>query len=96
VPILEHSAEINVQTAAAVFSLLNDYLLSTNKPTLGFLNPWLYETGFAGFNDILEGNNPGCNAIGFISEPGWDPVRPAKLCLFIFGFADSDPRRSPA
>jgi hypothetical protein len=32
----------DVQTAAAIFSLLNDYRLSNGKPPLGFLNPWLY------------------------------------------------------
>lgn len=35
-------------TFAAVVSLLNDYLIGQGKPTLGFLNPWLYSTGTAG------------------------------------------------
>jgi hypothetical protein len=98
VPILEHPAELNVQTAAAIFSLLTDYQLSIGKPALGFLNPWLYDDvgGLAGFNDITSGRNPGCGTTGFSAEPGWDAVRPASLCLFVFGFADSDPRRSPA
>jgi hypothetical protein len=96
VPIFEHPADLNVETAAAIFSLLNDYLLSENKPKLGFLNPFLYESGLGGFNDIIRGINPGCNTLGFSAGEGWDPVRPARLCLFGFGFAESDPRRSPA
>jgi hypothetical protein len=99
VPILEHPAELNIQTAAAIFSLLNDYLLTTNKPVLGFLNPWLYEReggGLEGLNDIIRGANFGCGNIGFPALVGWDPVRAARPCLFAFGFADSDRRRSPA
>ncbi|KAI0059034.1 subtilisin-like protein [Artomyces pyxidatus] len=61
-------------TAAAVISLLNDYLLSQGKPTLGFLNPLLYSTGAAGLNDITSGSNPGCNTKGFTAVKGWDPV----------------------
>jgi hypothetical protein len=99
VPILKLPADLNVQTAAAIFSLLNDYLLSTNKPTLGFINPWLYEPvvgGGAGFKDIRLGRNEGCGQNGFPAVRGWDAVRPARLCFFVFGFADSDSRRSPA
>jgi tripeptidyl-peptidase-1 len=33
-------------TAAAVISLVNDALIAERKPPLGFLNPWLYSTGF--------------------------------------------------
>jgi hypothetical protein len=94
--ILENPAELNVQTAAAVFSLLNDYVLSRGKPPLGFLNPWLYESGLTGFDDIVHGNNPGCTTEGFFAVEGWDPVRLAKLCLAVLGFADSDRCRSPA
>lgn len=52
-------------TFAAVVALLNDVLLSQNKKPLGFLNPWLYATGFPGLNDITIGNNPGCGTPGF-------------------------------
>jgi hypothetical protein len=71
----------NVQTAAAIFALLNDYLVSKNKPSLGWLNPWLYGSSWlkGGFNDIIGGNNPGCNTAGFSATEGWDPVRPANL-----------------
>ncbi|EKM79916.1 hypothetical protein AGABI1DRAFT_72616 [Agaricus bisporus var. burnettii JB137-S8] len=59
---------------AAVVALLNDVLLSQNKKPLGFLNPWLYATGFSGLNDIMIGNNPGCGTPGFNATVGWDPI----------------------
>ncbi|KAI0306132.1 subtilisin-like protein [Multifurca ochricompacta] len=61
-------------TAAAVISLLNDYLISHGKSPLGFLNPWLYSKGVAGLNDITSGSNPGCGTNGFSAVTGWDPV----------------------
>ncbi|KAF9025365.1 subtilisin-like protein [Hymenopellis radicata] len=60
-------------TAAAVISLLNDYLLSTNRAPLGFLNPLIYKNAWA-FNDITNGTNPGCGTDGFSATAGWDPV----------------------
>ena len=87
----------NEQTAAAIFSLLNDYLISNNRHPLGFLNYWLYDpiVQAVGFNDITSGNNPGCGYEGFSAGDGWDPVRPTRPSLFIFDSADSEPRRSP-
>jgi tripeptidyl-peptidase-1 len=61
-------------TFAAVVSLLNDYLLSQGKPTLGFLNPWLYSNATSALNDIVSGSNPGCGTNGFTARAGWDPV----------------------
>ncbi|KAF8267692.1 subtilisin-like protein [Lactarius quietus] len=61
-------------TVAAIFSLLNDYLLSKGKKPLGFLNPWLYGLGVVGMNDIKYGTNPGCGTAGFSAIVGWDPV----------------------
>lgn len=57
---------------ASVIGLLNDYRLSQGKPTLGFLNPWLYSAGRKGLNDITIGSNPGCGTKGFPAGPGWD------------------------
>ncbi|KAH9163946.1 subtilisin-like protein [Lactarius sanguifluus] len=59
---------------AGMISLLNDYLISQGKVTLGFLNPWLYGTGLSGLTDITSGSNPGCNTDGFSAIEGWDPV----------------------
>ncbi|KAH9923964.1 subtilisin-like protein [Epithele typhae] len=61
-------------TFAAVISLLNDFRLSQGKSPLGFLNPLIYSTGAAGFNDITSGSNPGCGTNGFTARAGWDPV----------------------
>lgn len=57
--------------AAAIFSLVNDALLSAGKPALGFLNPFIYQNG-AAFNDVTIGSNPGAGPYGFSAEKGWD------------------------
>jgi tripeptidyl-peptidase-1 len=69
-------ANLNIQIAAGIISLLNDYLLSEGEKPLGFLNPWLYGRGLKGLNDITSGSNPGCGTDGFTAIAGWDPVRP--------------------
>ncbi|KAI9444513.1 peptidase S8/S53 domain-containing protein [Lactarius indigo] len=62
-------------TAAGVFSLLNDFLISHGKPPLGFVNPLIYtSTSASAFNDIKSGSNPGCGTQGFSAVKGWDPV----------------------
>ena len=78
----------NVQTAAAIFALLNDYRMSRGKNTLGWVNLWLYdalplwETG--AIKDIIGGYNGGCDTAGFFATAGWDPVRPAKPLFLHF------------
>jgi len=61
-------------TFAAFVALLNDRRLKAGLPSLGFLNPLIYSTGISGFNDITEGNNPGCGTQGFNATVGWDPI----------------------
>ena len=73
-----------VQIAAGVVSLLNDFLISTHRKPLGFLNPWLYGAGRMGLSDITGGSNPGCRTDGFPAVIGWDPVRPARRVSFHF------------
>lgn len=80
-------------TAAAILALVNDALVAAGKPTLGFLNPWLYSKGFEAFNDILSGSSAGCNTPGFPAQQGWDavtglgtPVSSSPL-RFLFGSA---------
>ncbi|CAK4033798.1 Tripeptidyl-peptidase SED2 [Lecanosticta acicola] len=58
--------------AAAIFALVNDALVAEGKPALGWLNPWLYATGHAGFTDVTAGSNSGCNTAGFPAKTGWD------------------------
>lgn len=59
---------------ASIISLINDRLAAAGKPSLGFLNPFLYGAAASTFTDITTGNNPGCNTNGFPAEVGWDPV----------------------
>ena len=61
-------------TFAAVVALVNDALLAEGKPPLGFLNPWLYQTGFEAFTDVTTGGNDGCGTPGFRASKGWDPA----------------------
>lgn len=59
---------------AGIFSLVNDALLASGKPSLGWLNPWLYKKGHKGLTDITKGSSHGCNVDGFPATEGWDPV----------------------
>ena len=66
---------------AAMLTLINDRLLSIRMPTLGFINPLLYQLGAHHpkvFTDIVVGDNA-CSAFrgiccqyGFHATPGWD------------------------
>ena len=67
-----------LQVVAGVISLVNDFLISNDRAPLGFLNPWLYGSGFRGLNDITDGWNPGCKTDGFYAMEGWDPVSSTK------------------
>lgn len=59
---------------AGIFALVNDALLASGKPALGFLNPWLYKKGYKGLTDITKGFSRGCNVEGFPVTEGWDPI----------------------
>ena len=65
-------------TAASVLGLVNDALIAAGKPKLGFLNPWLYKTGYKTFTDVVSGSAIGCNEtgspFGFPAKVGWDAV----------------------
>ncbi|KAH9030888.1 subtilisin-like protein [Lactarius pseudohatsudake] len=65
---------VSAPIVAGIVSLLNDYLISTGRHRLGFLNLLLYGHGHDGVNDITSGSNPGCGTDGFTAIPGWDPV----------------------
>jgi tripeptidyl-peptidase-1 len=60
-------------TFSGIVSLLNDARVAAGKPTLGLLNPFLYQNADA-FTDVTEGDNPGCGTNGFEAAKGWDPV----------------------
>ena len=59
---------------AGIFALINDALLAAGKPTLGYINPWLYKKGYKGLTDITKGYSYGCNVQGFPVTKGWDPI----------------------
>ena len=61
-------------TFAAVVSLLNDARLAAGKPTLGFLNPFIYKKGYKGLTDVQSGSAVGCGLDGFPATKGWDAV----------------------
>ncbi|KAF2161061.1 hypothetical protein M409DRAFT_69933 [Zasmidium cellare ATCC 36951] len=61
-------------TFAAVISLVNDALIARGKPTLGFLNPWLYGGAYKTLTDVTSGSSYGCNTTGFPAKEGWDAV----------------------
>ncbi|KAF5971850.1 tripeptidyl-peptidase I [Fusarium coicis] len=69
-------------TVGAIIALLNNERFKKGTSAMGFLNPWLYRTGQAGFTDILEGKTSGCPGVsleGFpspeIPNAGWDAVK---------------------
>lgn len=66
-----------------MIALLNSERISNNIPPLGFLNPWIYSTGYRGLNDITLGASIGCNGesgspripgASWNATQGWDPV----------------------
>lgn len=62
---------------AGLISLLNNERLAAGKPTLGFLNPWIYQTAVksqTAFYDVTQGNNAYTCCPGFYCAPGYDPV----------------------
>ncbi|KAJ8469460.1 hypothetical protein ONZ51_g8987 [Trametes cubensis] len=60
---------------AAMIAAVNDARIAAGKSPVGWINPALYSSTFANiFNDVTEGDNPGCGTRGFPAAPGWDPV----------------------
>lgn len=62
---------------AGIVALLNSDRIAHGLPVFGFLNPWLYTKGTAGFTDIVGGKGSGCSQVtgsGFPAVAGWDPV----------------------
>mmetsp|Transcript_30096 Transcript_30096/g.84067 ORF Transcript_30096/g.84067 Transcript_30096/m.84067 type:complete len:603 (+) Transcript_30096:104-1912(+) len=61
----------------------NAYRLKNNLPSLGFINPLIYQmnadgcSGSSCFTDITSGNNDcteSCCGVGYDADNGWDPV----------------------
>jgi len=60
-------------TFSGIVGLLNDLRFQNGKSTLGFLNPFIYQSGYSAMNDVTAGDNPGCGTRGFTAMEGWDP-----------------------
>ena len=71
---LVDGTSVSAPTFAAVVALVNDALIAEGRPSMGFLNPWLYSEGYKAFTDVTSGSNKGCNTSGFHAGEGWDPV----------------------
>jgi tripeptidyl-peptidase-1 len=64
-------------TFASIVALLNDARLRSNRPALGFLNPWLYSSGYTALNDVVLGGSTGCDGHApFHGPPNGSPVVP--------------------
>jgi tripeptidyl-peptidase-1 len=88
--VIEHGTDIPVggtsassPSFAAIITLINDLRLNAGKPTMGWLNPWIYQTAASNpeaFFDVTVGDNEiaDCCASGkqggFECSKGWDPV----------------------
>jgi tripeptidyl-peptidase-1 len=73
---------------ASVVALLNNARIAAGMPALGFLNPWIYDVGYQGLNDIVDGGSTGCTGRSIYSglasakvpyaswnaTEAWDPV----------------------
>jgi tripeptidyl-peptidase-1 len=73
---------------SSIIALLNAKRLEDGKPTLGFLNPWLYSVDTKIATDITQGKSIGCtgrSVLSYKATPkvdganwpavkGWDPV----------------------
>jgi tripeptidyl-peptidase-1 len=81
---------------AGMIALLNAARKEAGQTPLGFLNPWLYQTGAKGLTDIVNGGSSGCTgkdiysglAAPFVpnaswnATKGWDPVTGLGTPLF--------------
>ncbi len=75
-----------------MITLLNDARIAAGKSSLGFLNPFLYQTLAAhpdAFIDITTGDNEsGCCLHGFSADVGWDPVTGRFIFLIMICYSN--------
>ena len=70
---LVYGTSASSPTLGSIITLINQDRLDAGLSSVGFINPVAYAHPEV-FNDITEGNNPGCATDGFAAAPGWDPV----------------------
>lgn len=80
---------------AGIVALLNDLRLQRGDSALGFLNPWLYSSAAAAFNDITVGRSVGCTGKkefgkgeldqqgAVIPNAGWDAVPGCESSFYL-------------
>ncbi|KAH7102680.1 subtilisin-like protein [Auriculariales sp. MPI-PUGE-AT-0066] len=73
-PTLVQGTSASSPVFASMIALINAERGKTNRPPMGFLNPWLYGIASAAFVDVTQGSNPNCGTEGFPAAAGWDPV----------------------
>lgn len=61
----------------AIIGLLNDARLKAGLPSMGFINPWLYDSGSQFVVDIVGGGSRGCDGINH--QTGKSVVGAAKI-----------------
>jgi tripeptidyl-peptidase-1 len=54
---------------AGMIGLLNAQRIQTGKPALGFLNPWIYQSGADMLTDIVNGGSTGKPANALLLSP---------------------------
>ncbi|KAI6136974.1 peptidase S8/S53 domain-containing protein [Pisolithus sp. B1] len=73
--LLVYGTSASTPVVGALLTMVNDVRIAHGKKPIGFINPAIYSSMFAGaFKDITEGNNPGCGTNGFNATEGWHPV----------------------
>ncbi|KAF7378231.1 Family S53 protease-like protein [Mycena sanguinolenta] len=76
--IFEGGTSASSPTFASIIALINDRLVASGKPVLGFLNPFLYSKASSTFTDITIGHNSGfvcpASSVAFDATVGWDPL----------------------
>lgn len=90
-PTLTGGTSASTPTFAGIISMINDARLQKGKPSLGFVNPALYQLAaqYPGvlFYDVTVGNSAcasdgSCCNTGFPASKGWDPVSGLGSPLF--------------
>merc|ERR1712194_520496 len=57
---------------AGLVARLNSARLAKGMPSMGFMNPWIYQHAEV-FQDVTKGINKDSGNAGFTAMPGWDP-----------------------
>ena len=70
---LVYGTSASAPTLGSILTLINEQRYNHGQSSIGFINPVAYKHPEV-FNDVTQGNNPGCGTQGFSAVPGWDPV----------------------